>query len=371
MNILIDNAGFINKGAELMLRAVIQKSKEKYPASRRVINPHAVSGNIAQAIGEGLYIYRPDLIAGVVPQTVLSKIFSVKANEIDLLLDAGGFQFSDQWINAYSEKGNQKLEKYYKTLKDNKAKLVFLPQAFGPFTLPLAIDRIKIVYKYADVLFARERISYDYLVKLFGESDKIVLMPDFTNLLKPKVALAQFIEDKKYVCVIPNLKMVSHTSKETSSGYIDFLIGICQDFIDKGEHLVLLNHEGIGDEEILNKIQAGLSKEVLKLNNLNALEVKAVIGKMKLLISSRFHGVVSGLSQGVVTFCTGWSHKYPELLADYKVPENLLDIGDLPLAKQKVWEALSNSNSVHHVKPDVITSLERQSGLMWEKAFSV
>jgi len=370
MNILIDNAGFVNKGAELMLRAVIKKTKEKYPNRKCVVTQHTVGVDTKQAIGEGLYIYKSQNLFNYIPEKFLSKFYYVKASEINLFLDAGGFQFSDQWIKSYSKESNQRLEKYYKSLKSSGAKIVFLPQAFGPFTEPLAIDRIKIVYENADVIFAREKISYKFLIDLFGESKKIILKPDFTNLLKPSVPLVEFIEDKKYVCVIPNLKMITATSADVSGGYVSYMTRLCQFLIDKGEDLVLLNHEGKGDEEIIDKIQSGLSKKALKLTNLNALEVKAVIGKMKLLVSSRFHGVVSGLSQGVCTFATGWSHKYPELLSDYGVPNNLLDIHDFSSTQTILTEALKGTDTIHHVKEEIIKELEQKSNEMWDMVFS-
>jgi polysaccharide pyruvyl transferase WcaK-like protein len=371
MNILIDNAGFVNKGAELMLRAVIKKTKEKYPNRHCVINPHTVGGKIAQPIGEGLYIYNDKSVFKYIPQKLLSKLFFVKPSEINLYLDAGGFQFSDQWIRTFSTESNRRVENYYNTLKSKGAKLVFLPQAFGPFTLPLAIERMQIVYKYADILFAREQASYDHLIKLFGESKKIILKPDFTNLLKPSVPLTQFIESNRYVCVIPNLKMLTHTSVDISSKYISFMTSLCQDLMDRGEDLILLNHEGKGDLEIIEKIQANLTSKALILTGLNALEVKAIISKMKLLISSRFHGVVSGLSQGVCTFSTGWSHKYQELLADYHVSDNLLDINDLELSKRKITEALITKESIYQTKPEVVKALELRSEEMWNIVFSL
>ncbi|KGO93361.1 polysaccharide pyruvyl transferase family protein [Flavobacterium subsaxonicum] len=371
MNFLIDNAGFVNKGAELMLRSVIEKTKEKFPGRTCIVTPHSVGGIYSQAIGEGLYIYQKSKILKYLPEKLLKKVYFVKPSQVDMLLDAGGFQFGDQWAAMFTKESNERARSYYKTLKDGGAKLVFLPQAFGPFTNAHAIERMQIVFEYADILFAREKISYDYLIKLFGESPKIVLKPDFTNLIKPKVPLVQFIENKRYVCVVPNRKMISDTSKEVSEGYVAFLTQMCQFFIDQGEELILLNHEGKGDEDIINKIRPQLSKEVLMLTDLNALEVKAIIGKTKLLISSRFHGVVSGLSQGVCTFATGWSHKYPELLADYKVSENLLDIMDVETAKSKVGEALKNANSIHHVKPEVIKSLEAKSNEMWDQVWKL
>lgn len=371
MDILIDNAGFVNKGAELMLRSVIEKAKERYPDGICAITPHSIGGVYAKSIGEGLAIYQDKKILVNVPQRFLNKIFYIKPSKIDMLLDAGGFQFSDQWISLFSRKSNDKAERYYRTLKNYGVKMVFLPQAFGPFTFPLAIDRIQIVYKYADLIFARDKVSYNHLVKLFGESKKIVLKPDFTNLLKPVIPLTQFMESNRFVCVIPNKKMITDTGKEISSQYVPFMQAICQYLIEKGEEVLLLNHEGKGDEEIIYRIQSGLPKEVKILSDLNALEVKAVIGKAKMLISSRFHGVVSGLSQGVCTFSTGWSHKYEELLADYEVDNNMMDIHQLDLNKEKIGEALVNPHSNYHVKHEVIKALEQKSNEMWDSIWGL
>lgn len=370
MNILIDNAGFVNKGAELMLRSVLEEAKAKYPNGICAITPHSIGGLYAKPIGEGLFIFQDKKILTGIPQKFLNKLFYIKPSEIDMLLDAGGFQFSDHWISLFNKKSNDNAGKCYRRLKKQGVKLVFLPQAFGPFTHPMAITRMEIVFKYADLIFARDKTSYNHLIKLFGESKKIVLNPDFTNLLKPVVPLTQFME-AGFVCVIPNQKMITDTGKDISSQYLPFMQAICQFLIDKGERVILLNHEGKGDEKILFEIQKGLSIKVNMLNNLNALEVKSVIGKAKILISSRFHGVVSGLSQGVCTFSTGWSHKYEELLADYQVVDNYMDVRQLELSKQKIAEALNDPFSRYQVKQEVVKALERKSREMWDLIWSL
>src|SRR5690606_21817430 len=125
MNILIDNAGFVNKGAELMLRSVMEKSKEKYPNGICAITPHSIGGVYAKSIGEGLFIFQDKKILANLPQTYRHKIFYVKPSNIHMLRDAGGFQFSDQWVSMFTKKSNAKAGDYYKSLKNNGVKLVF------------------------------------------------------------------------------------------------------------------------------------------------------------------------------------------------------------------------------------------------------
>src|SRR5690606_17277295 len=92
--------------------------------------------------------------------------------------------------------------------------------------------------------------------------------------------------------------------------------------------VVFLNHEGKADEELILDVQNRINFENLMLTNLSALEVKSVIKDSLLVITGRFHGLVSALSQEVPVLATSWSHKYKELLSDYEVEGQLLDINN-------------------------------------------
>jgi colanic acid/amylovoran biosynthesis protein len=90
----------------------------------------------------------------------------------------------------------------------------------------------------------------------------------------------------------------------------------------------LLLHEGENDLKLAKSINKELSCPVNIVQTSDALEVKGIIGTAKLVVSSRFHGLVSALSQGVPVIATGWSHKYKMLLNDYKCGDYLLSPND-------------------------------------------
>jgi polysaccharide pyruvyl transferase WcaK-like protein len=334
MYIQIDNAGFYNKGAELMLQAVIQRlSQETTLQPKFVAGTGCTAPDNLQIRKAGLYQipkffrfhYRLDKL---LPQFALDPYGLAKEESVNAIIDAGGFQFGDQWSYGYSKETNKALSQYYRRYKNQGAKIIFLPQAFGPFTNPLARERVKLVFDYADIIYAREKVSYQYLMEIFGENEKIKLAPDFTNLVEPLANPSLLKQIRGGVCLIPNARMTDKTDESVANSYEDFLHKTTELILSKNEHLILLNHEGPGDWQLIQNIKAQFpnhQEQITAINNLNALEVKAVIGNCKLLITSRFHGLVSGLNQQVPTLCTSWNHKYEELINEYSVKDSLLD----------------------------------------------
>jgi len=375
MYIQIDNAGFFNKGAELMLRAIIERvGKEKsrnaiFVAGEGCLGP-TNNKEVRQA---GLYQipefyrfhYRLDKL---LPQFAFEPYGLAKQESIHVILDAGGFQFGDQWAKGYTKEKNQQLADYYQKYKKNGAKIIFLPQAFGPFDDPLSQERMKIVFGMADLIYARENTSLNHLHTLLGEHAKIKLAPDFTSLVEADLPNQLYEKVKDGVCLIPNARMTDKTSNEVAEKYLDYLIAVGQHILKKGEKLILLNHEAEGDWHLIQSIKEKLSEtqNVVALNNLDAYLVKAVIGQSKLLISSRFHGVVSGLNQSIPTFCTSWSHKYEELLADYGLSGNLIDPLNISAALKKIDQALENP-CAYTAAPEIIHPLKQKSEEMWKE----
>ncbi len=373
VNVLVDNAGFVNKGAELMLQSVVQQLETVTPKVRIVVPRDVFYDNLNYCSRHHilpLFLVSnkwKERVKKFLFRNILNKTWYVTPDQVDVILDAGGFQFSDQW--AVSEKFITAKRNYYSKFTKKNRKIVFLPQAFGPFKQPMSQQLMKVVYSVADLLYARETESYNHLKSLFPDTSKIRIAPDFTCLSKNS-NLSSVILPNDYVVLIPNIRMVSHTKQDVSDHYMQFLRDVSEYLIGKGETLVLLNHEGKDDLGLLLRLNDTLSQRALLLSNLDALEIKRIIGEAKLIISSRFHGVVSGLTQGVATLCTAWSHKYLELLKEHGCESNILAINDITSAKQIIEEALKTP-AMFSSKEGRINSVKTLASKMWDEVWNM
>lgn len=59
--------------------------------------------------------------------------------------------------------------------------------------------------------------------------------------------------------------------------------------------------------------------------DINTRGVRDLIAQTDLLITSRFHAMIAGLSLCVPTMVIGWSHKYRETLQDFQMAEFAID----------------------------------------------
>ncbi|WP_152287213.1 polysaccharide pyruvyl transferase family protein [Flavicella marina] len=346
--IQVDNAGFVNKGAELMLRSIIKH----YDANEEVRIVYNGGGDLNEYVKIQkvlLNLYSPLSLqrfkikfSNFIDSQKILMHGLVFDKDISVVLDAGGFQFGDQWIYETTkiEKINKRI-KYYKDLKKRGVKIVFLPQAFGSFEKKLSKYYILKLYAICDLFFARDKVSFEYMSNILSSSEKLQLAPDFTNLYLPEIDdKSKFELYKNKICVIPNSKMLTHTTKEIASNYKSFLIKIVKELKRQGEEVFFLNHEGQSDLDLIKELN---HLELPFLTDLNANEVKFIIGQSKMLISSRFHGVVSGLSQSIPTFSTSWSHKYNELMSDYGFFDGLLNVNKPDVSINKISKYLHPS----------------------------
>lgn len=309
-------------------------------------------------------------IGNRIPPFLLERFGRISLETIDVVLDVGGFRFGDPWNTFYNGQSCGLMEKFYGEIKASGAKIIFLPQAFGPFKTDSARNFFLSAAKHADLLYARERVSYAHAQAVLKNTRCLRLSPDFTNLCLG-VTPAGLEELAGQVCLIPNSKMITH-SKEGEK-YLDFMVDLAIGVQNEGKTVFLLNHEGSGDYALCQKICERLDKRPNIVDGLDAREVKGVIGGSYAVISSRYHGVVSALSQGIPCLCTSWSHKYPLLLEEYECEETLLCPSHAEAAQvllKRFLEPASNANIrttlTHHS-----TRIKEQVKTMWEEVFSL
>ncbi|MCP4990450.1 MAG: polysaccharide pyruvyl transferase family protein [Colwellia sp.] len=387
LNIEIKGVQFSNKGAELMLIAILEQLDKELGEYQITLSPgtHLPYQKRARlGAWQKLSLRRGNIdltgLFGKLPtklRNLLKRYGIVTEKDVDVILDASGFAYGEQW----GAKSLKHTAKEVTRFQQQGKKYIFLPQALGPFTSNEVQQLAIKVFAKANLVFPRDDESYRAVTELLSNEKAVHVKqaPDFTCLVEPKpLANEQDKGNKKVVCIIPNNKMVStfHHKKagDDEQSYIHFLVQAGRYYQQQGWNVVLLNHEGKEDQQICQQIAQELSdnnNEVVIKDDLSAVGIKAYIGSVDAVLSSRFHGCVSGLTQGIPCLATSWSHKYQMLFQEYGVGKNVLDfkIDDKELEQTLVLfnDSLSSQKTqcLEHAG-----KVKKHTRNMWQQVFS-
>ncbi|MBD1431742.1 polysaccharide pyruvyl transferase family protein [Sphingobacterium sp. DN00404] len=373
MIIQVDGINTKNKGAELMLIAVLEELESRFPNATVYLN---ANGDLnLQLLPDFKLDLRKRFFLGKAKTLVkaLRKLhlpykyfthFYAKRG-IDLMVDASGFQYSDQWKHSVDQLESRNF--YYRKLKSYGTKLVMLPQAFGPFQTNNGKRSVDIISDSFDLIFAREQQSYDYLVKAGAKEDIVKRSCDFTFKVTGRFddQVARYTD---HVCIIPNKKMITHTN--AGSSYLELMNRIIDSVEELGKKAFLLNHEGCEDEKLCHEINLLRKEKLPILTGLSAKEVKGVIGNSYLVISSRFHGVASALSQAIPCLATSWNHKYEMLFKDFGQTNTIIRVEDnWSINAQKISKLIGNRENVINILKSRKHELVNEIDSMWDTTF--
>lgn len=364
-----------NKGAELMLYAILQEIAKKDPAAVVYLPYFAVRQGLGyiktnlqiqfcpygKALNKIRYVIAILRRLNIEP-TFLYETFNVK--NADYFLDASGFCFSDQLPMK-----NLTIDIWNKTLTRQKAsgaKIIFLPQAYGPAEKDSTKTILNIINETANLIFVREQTSWNYLEKSgVVDKKKMRLNPDFTITVKGTVP-NKYRHLADGVCIIPNNRMIEKggMSFEQYAKAIKAIVGIIK---RNAKMPFILCHEEKSDMEIVKRLDAYLGREVEIVIGLNALEVKGIISQSYLCISSRFHGVVSSLNSTVPCLSTSWSHKYSELYNDYGLENCVIDFSKQVECHKIIEEFLDSKKNVEirNKLEESVLQIEKKVNEMW------
>jgi colanic acid/amylovoran biosynthesis protein len=309
------------------------------------------------------------------------------------LLDMGGITFSD----------GRSLQLLYNVFSILPAMLLGTPviklsQAMGPFNKKLNGSLAKFLLPKCKHIFARGEITKKYLSDLKIDSLKYEQAPDIAFLYKSEFSLSEENEvkvnriinsiktirnesSKKILSIIPS-SLVLNLSQSSNIKYSSTLLRIIKEVCDDGYFVVILpNASRCGSKKPMNndliainqlKLKAGENLSDEYNNNIqwidydiNTKSVRNIISNCDAIITSRFHGMVAGLSLSVPTIVIGWSHKYQETLADFDLNHLSIDYN----AKEektvkKISDYLSNleiiSNKIDNNIEEVRVSSRQQ-----------
>ncbi|WP_273021150.1 polysaccharide pyruvyl transferase family protein [Rheinheimera sp.] len=374
----IKGVQFRNKGAYLMLLASLEGLKQLPQPTELVLSPGPNLPYPERArLGawQKLSYRRGGLdltpLIGKLPsavQRLFNRYGMVSERQVDLILEASGFAYGDQWPLRFLQNTAKEVVRFAKAGKP----FVFMPQAFGPFKTEDSKAAMRDIIHNARLIFVRDPVSLQHLQSCVPNlPDSVVLTPDFTVGLTARPNDEIPAMPGAYAALIPNNKVVSkfnHADAEKMrADYIAAFAAAANKLAAQGMQCVLVNHEGKEDAQLCEEIAAKAPCTIVQIED--PLAVKAFIGKAELAISSRFHGAVNALSQGVPCIATSWSHKYHAMMSDFGMGDYCV----AELSEQNLLHALQqlldNKDTLASDVKQKAAALKQQNAAMWQRLY--
>ena len=380
MIIEIKGVEFENKGAHLMLVAIVQQLNGRWPHALIALSHSSKASSrqraaVASLRKIALRKHRIDLntLSYFLPRWIRQKMMAwglVTEADIDMIIDASGFSYSDQWPSKV-----RILHVKNELLRFNRHNkpYLFLPQAFGPFTTASSRRHIADTFDCAAMICARDQISYEHIKGLTGSIPNLYQYGDFTNLAAGVVP-ASFDRQRRWACIVPNKNMVNQRNVNGAwlPRYEEMLVEAIDYYAELGLKPFFLNHEGGEDGALIARVNAALEQPIPVVAEDDPLAVKGIIGASEAVLCSRYHGCISAMSQGIACIGTSWSHKY-ELLYDQYGADALLLQPETPTPELKniIDLSLQKDNDLSKALEANALLLKTESAALWDHIQSI
>lgn len=374
MIIEIKGVEFENKGAELMLHSILNRVNQYWPDAQIALSPSQKAPYLKRAklatwqkiSFRKLYIDVNELTyyLPIKFRNWLKKWGIVTEADIDMVIDASGFSYSDQWKSTMSIRH---LAGEINRNAKHKKPYIFMPQALGPFSKAGVKKNIRNSFKNSALICARESDSYKHVHNITGDLPQLKIFGDFTNAQKGHVP-NYFVDGDQKACIIPNKNMVNPRNKNKSwlNSYKSMLLNAIEIYQEKGLTPFFLNHEGDEDGQIIDELNQSLSTPLVVIHEEDPIAVKGIIAISKAVLCSRFHGCISALSNNVACLGTSWSHKYERLYDDYDASSLLIpaDVNSEQLLNI-INISLDETHNIHQSIKVNATQYKEQTEQLW------
>jgi polysaccharide pyruvyl transferase WcaK-like protein len=169
-------------------------------------------------------------------------------------------------------------------------------------------------------------------------------------------AARSWLKNAGEVTIIAPSAVIEQQSRAYDIDYVARVSRLAADLQEHGHRVLIVAHsarsgaeEGRTNDLPVCRRIAEASGAALIDRELEARELRALIGRSRLLITSRFHAMISGLATMTPTFVVGWSHKYAEVLSEFGLERWSVDFRDVTDAGL-LEEVLSLDRESHDVR---------------------
>lgn len=388
--VLIGAALTGNQGARLMVESAIHLSRQHYShyqfsllshyPSEDTRNPRAAQLGIQILDGRPMVVFPVLLVHALIYRFIPWQYVRQKlrleirviamANEI---LDVSGISFAADRKKALIY--NVAVLMPALILKKQITKL---PQAMGPFTSTLSRTCARVLLPKLHHIYARGEVTFEHLTHLKLKLNNVSMAEDL-GLIACEIFPYPAVPDRgRHILLIPSvvveakhdaifgkghyLGLMSDLVKLLSSQYFVKISAFASRPLEPSSH----NSDAALCQNVAKR--AGLKPEDLNVEG----ELETLcreISQADLIITGRFHGMITALSYRKRVLVTSWGHKYHEAARYLGGDVRALHFGDLELSKiqEEVAKAISEEPpTAGYDKPTTRSMLEKLSA-SWTK----
>ena len=254
-------------------------------------------------------------------------------------------------------------------------------QALGPFKTQPNRMLAKIVLPRLAAVCARGARTREHLdsLKLTNVTNvaDLAFSLDESGTLPPAVVKALNEIGDSFIVVMPS-SVVRGLYEATGADYVSAVATLIREIREAtGLGVVIAPHsyrvghpEGrMNDGPVCQQVAACFSDDpkVVGIDeDLSAGELRHLIGRAEVLVTSRFHAMISGLSTCTPTVVVGWSHKYREVLDDFGLAEFGMDSATLSTPStivSNVTNCLMNKATIEAQIREALPAVKERSAL--------
>ena len=327
LKVYIKGGNLENKGDEMMIKTVAHFLHSIDPSIDIAVPLHFAKYSERAKMGFLQTIWKPNRtrLSGLVGYPVLKKYRSafgiLLPKEVDYVIDISGYCYTDIFGEDFGIRNTSVLIDQMAYQKKFGTKFFLLPQAYGPFTNEITISNVRAILSNVDLLYVRDNISLTYLNELSSTGLKIGTTPDLTTL-SPSVVPGWCKRFGKYVCIVPNSRILEQKGELIWEDYLTYLSRVC-DILTRYHIKALWVFFHNADQAVIDIVNRRTKTSCYVSYEKDPFKLKGIISQSLGLVGSRYHSIVSALSQGIPSIGTSWSHKYEELFNSYDQPDSI------------------------------------------------
>lgn len=315
--VLLEGGHHRNKGDELMLMAARDRCRGLWPAAQlgRPVLVSTSADRVRLGLEGVLWPRSWRTLAGTLGERVIGRYSDAldlhRDEEVSAVLDVSGWSYGDRWGNRQTARAADRA----RSRQRRGVKTVLLPQSLGPFGDPGNAKAIARLVDAGVLVFARDEWSFEQVTRLTGPAENVRMGVDYSAELAPASSGPEVPAGA--VCIVPNNRVVRETSPADRDSYVRVLAQAAHEASRRGHPPVILLHTRSQDDDVADALDAAVERVLPRVRSEDPRELKRVLGSAHAVIGSRFHALVSALTQGVPSVGIGWAPKYDALFQSF------------------------------------------------------